>query len=442
MSDFNAGRLREAASALETLERQAPATAEVEELLGLVLSAESDNRGAYVRFLKAVRLKPGWAAARANLAVNLSKLGKLPQAEAEFKRAIATDPGDYEAYSDLGQFYLRQGKVAQALTPLEKAQSLHPSYRNGYNLALAYAQTNRLRDAQHELEELLKANDISELHNLLAEVEERLGNYVAAAKQYQRAAEMNPSEENLFDWGAELLIHRTFDPAIAVFSDALKRFPNSPRLLVGLGLANYGKGSYDDAVKALVKAADLTPSDPRAYYFLSKAYDRSPSQATQVIECFRRFAELRPRDGEAQLDYALSIWKGNEGAAPAALQNVELLLKRAVALDPSLSQGYFQLGIFYASEKRFAEAVPVYQESIRLKPNSPDAHYRLGQAYARLGKRDLARREFQLHQSLYNQHLAEVDRQRAEVRQFVYSLKKNPADIEHRTRATLIIAPQ
>jgi hypothetical protein len=41
-----------------------------------------------------------------------------------------------------------------------------------------------------------------------------------------------------------------------------------------------------------------------------------------------------------------------------------------------------------------------------------------------LGKKELAEKEFQLHKVLYEQHLAEEDKQRADILQFVYSMKE------------------
>src|SRR5882672_11134084 len=109
---------------------------------------------------------------------------------------------------------------------------------------------------------------------------------------------MEPSEDNLFDWGSELLLHETLGPAIDIFQQASSRYPRSPRLLIGLGMSLYARGNYDEAVKSLLQAADLNPSDPRGYLFLSKAYDRSPSQVNEVIQRFRSFAELQPRNAQ------------------------------------------------------------------------------------------------------------------------------------------------
>jgi hypothetical protein len=52
-----------------------------------------------------------------------------------------------------------------------------------------------------------------------------------------------------------------------------------------------------------------------------------------------------------------------------------------------------------------------------------DAHYRLGQAYVHMGEKDKAQEQLQAYQKLREQHLADLDRQRAEVRQFIYAAK-------------------
>jgi tetratricopeptide (TPR) repeat protein len=270
----------------------------------------------------------------------------------------------------------------------------------------------------------MKQKDTAELHNVLGEIEEKDGKFVAAENQYETAAHMDPSESNLFDWGSELLVHRTLDPAVNVFQSAAEHYPNSPRLAIGLGMALYSRGNYDDAVKALLKAADLNPSDPRCYYFLSKAYDSSPSQANEVIQRFRRFAELQPQNARAHFYYAMSLWKGRRAQdANLDVDRIESLLKRAIALNPKLPEPHVQLGNLYSDQSKYAEAIPHYQRALQENADLPDAHYRLGQAYVHTGQKIRAQEQLEIYQRLRAQHLAELDKQRAEIRQFVYSEK-------------------
>ncbi len=240
---------------------------------------------------------------------------------------------------------------------------------------------------------------------------------------------MDPSEGNLFDWGSELLVHETYDPAIEVFEKATQRYPDSPRLLIGLGMALYSRGKYDEAVKTLLTAADLNPADPRCYLFLSRAYDSSPTQAEEVIQRFRRFSQLQPNNALALYYYAMSVWKGKRAEDPGFnLREVESLLQKSTTLDPALPEAHMQLGNLYADQREYAKSVPQYTRALELNPNLPDAHYRLGQDYVHLGQKDRAQQEFDVYQKLRAQHMADVDKERAEVRQFVYSAKAAPGN--------------
>jgi len=429
VAQYDSGRYAEAATQLENLVREAPESFEVRELLGLVYSAQSQDARATQHLQKAVLLKPNSTPARTNLAANLARLGKFDLATEQFKKAVELEPRSFDTNHNLGESYVRAGKVAEAAPFLEKAQQINPaSYGNGYDLSLAYIQTGRLADARQLLQHLLKRKNTAELHNLLGEVEEKDGKFVPAANEYEIAAHMDPSEGNLFDWGSELLLHRTLGPAVEVFQQASDRYPASQRLMIGLGMALYARGNYDDAVKSLLRAADLNPSDPGCYLFLSKAYDSSPSQAAEVIERFRRFAELQPRNARALYYYAMSLWKGKRAQDPGLdLRQIESLLRNSLALDPKLAEAHLQLGNLYSDQNKYTEAVPEYGRALELNPDLADAHYRLGQAYVRTGEKVRAQEQFQVYQRIREQHLADLDKQRAEIRQFVYSAKDSPS---------------
>jgi tetratricopeptide (TPR) repeat protein len=429
VTQYDSGRYTEAAAKLENLVREAPESFEVRELLGLVYSAQSQDARATQHLQKAVLLKPNSAPARTNLAANLARLGKLDLAAEQFKKAVELDPKNFDTNHNLGESYVRSGKISQAAPFLEKAQQIDPSsYDNGYDLSLAYIQIGRLADARQLLQDLLKRKNSAELHNLLGELEEKDGKFVPAANEYEIAAHMDPSESNLFDWGSELLLHRTLGPAVEVFQQASERYPASQRLVIGLGMALYARGNYDDAVKSLLKAADLNPADPGCYIFLSKAYDSSPSQADEVIQRFRRFAELQPDDARALYYYAISLWKGKRAQDPGLdLHQIESLLKKSLALDPKLAEAHLQLGNLFSDQNKYSDAIPEYLRALELDSDLADAHYRLGQAYVRTSEKVRAQEQFQVYQKIREQHLADLDKQRAEIRQFVYSAKDSPS---------------
>jgi tetratricopeptide (TPR) repeat protein len=422
VSYYQRGQYNEAAQKLESLARRIPANFQVEELLGLVLSAERNDVAANRAFAEAVRLEPHSAAAHANFAVNLDRLGRKGQAEAEFKQALNAAPNDYEANQDLGEFYVRAGKFAEAISYLKMAQHLHPSYGSGYDLALAEEKAGQLHQSRLLIQQLLVETKTAELYNLAADIDEKSGNYLAAAKEYQQAAYKNPSEQNIFDWGSEFLIHHTWNAAIQVFSDGVRRYPTSAPLTVGLGLAHYWRGDYDVAVKVLMRATDLNPADPRPYYFLSNAYQRSPRAAAEVCARFQRLEKLQPHNPHAAYYYAMALWQSggmaSSGPGPSEAQS---LLRKAVQFDPSYARAHLLLGKIYSQERRYAEAIPEYQQTLRLDPDLIEAYYVLGQAYTHVGKKDLAQREFELHQKAYTRHLAEDDRERSQILKFVYS---------------------
>ena len=425
VSDYESGRYMQAADQLEKLLPFAPRSYELQELLGTVYASLSQNDKAVDHLKVAVQIKPELPEARTNFGAALVHAGKLELAAEQFRKAVELEPKNYDANHNLGEFYIQTGRLAEAQPYLEQSYQIHPdSYDNGYDLAMADFLMGKRERAREVIHELLKLKDTGELRNLLGQIDEKDGKYVEAANDYEAAAHLDPSEDNLFDWGSEMLLHRTYEPAITIFAQGAQRFPQSPRMLIGLGLAYYSRGKYDEAIKALLTAADLNPNDARSYVFLSKAYNSSPLQADDVIQRFRRYAEMQPGNALAQYYYAVSLWKGKRVEnAGTDLNSVEALLQKAVTLDDSLAEAHVQLGNLYADQHQYEKSIPQYVRALALDPNLSDAHYRLGTDYVHVGEKENAQKEFAIYQKLRAEHLAEVEKERADVQQFVYSEK-------------------
>jgi len=362
--------------------------------------------------------------------------GSLPPSAADTNesslRATADrEPGNFDANHRLGKSLVASGKAPQALTYLERASQLKPgNYENAYLLALAYADSGQYQRARANAQALLTAREKpgqkneAELHHLLGDIEEKSGNPLEAVRQYQRAAELDPSEPYFFDWGSELLLHRAVEPAIEVFNKGNRLFPRSARMLVALGVAWYSNGSYDQAAQRLCEASDMNPNDPKAYLFLGKIQSVETTQSECSTERLARFAKLQPENALASYYYAVNLWKRRKGPDDAeSLAQVESLLTKAVALDSRLGIGYLQLGVLYSERGDFARAVLSYQEAIKVNPELEEAHYRLAQAYKRTGDKVGAEQELQLYNQISKKKDEAVERERRESRQFVYRLR-------------------
>jgi len=330
------------------------------------------------------------------------------------------------------------GATSRSIPELEGAAGRAPGeYATAYALAMAYANAGRFVDAHAKIQSLLARQDLSPqdqsaLHHLLGNVEEERRNPLDAVREYQRAAELSASEANLFDWGTELLLHRATEPAAEVFAKGNRLFPQSARMLIGLGVSWHVRGAYQRAVDCLCQASDVNPNDAVPYLFLGRMQNVEAVRAKGYIERMERFARLQPNNALAKYYYATALWKQPETARDAAIvDQVDSLLKKAVELDPKLAPAYLQLGIVHVDQGDYPKAIAAYKHAIEIDPQLEEAHYRLGLAYRRAGEDTRARYELKLHQQLARKSAEQFARERHEIQQFVVSLRdKTPAQVE------------
>jgi Flp pilus assembly protein TadD len=321
--------------------------------------------------------------------------GDAAATEKSLREALDHEPASVEANHRLGTLLLANGRAEEAVVYLRRAAEIQPG------------------DA--------------EVHHALGDAEEKRGDPLEAVRQYQRAAELDASEPYLFDWGAELLLHHAPEPAVQVFTKGNSLYPKSGRMLMGLGAAAFARGGNEEAAQRICQASDLNPTDSRPYLFLGKMLSAESKPSQDEIARLQRFVKFEPQNAEANYYYAFALWKSRKDPNDPVVAQVESLLEHAVQLNPKFAAAYLELGVLHSEERDYAKAIAHYQQAIQVDPRLEEAHFRLGQAYRQAGEAEKSKKELRIHRQLAQESAQQIDRERHEIRQFVYTLRDTPA---------------
>jgi tetratricopeptide (TPR) repeat protein len=348
-----------------------------------------------------------------------------PDQERALRKSAQAQPADFNANHALGKWLLAHGKAKESVSYFEVAARAKPSdYQNAYDWAAANAAAGNYLLAHDEAADLVAGHDTAELHHLLGDVCEKLGDSLQAVRQYQRAAELSASEANIFDWGAELLLHHAPEPAEEVFSRGHRLFPGSERMWLGQGASLFAEGAYEQAAQEICRASDLYPEDPVPYLFLGKMQSAEVAPSTAVVERLHRFQALHPESAQANYFYAIGLWKQQKTSpGQASPAQIESLLSQAIRLDPQAAPAHLQLGIVRAEENNEAGAIEEFERAAQIDPQMEEAHYRLALAYRRQGEPEKSKSEFARYQQLAKADSEKLERERHEIQQFVYRLR-------------------
>jgi tetratricopeptide (TPR) repeat protein len=378
--------------------------------------------------------------------------------ERALQATVRQNPRSFEANHGLGEFYFHSEKCREAIPLLQAAYQVNPEdHANAFDLALALKACGEFAQAREQVNQVLASEkelgkpDEAELRRVLGDVDEKLEDPLDAVREYERAAGLDASEENYFAWGAELLLHRAVAPALEVFGRGVRLHPDSARMLAGLGAALYTNGSVEEAAQRLCAASDLTPSVPPSdspsasapYLFLGEMQEATSTPLPCVEPKLARFAHDRPDNAFANYYYALALWKRERGSEnPDAMRQVEALLRKSLAIDPKLDLAYLQLGNLYFARGSFQEALTAYEKAVVANPAGGEAHYRLGLTYKRIGEEAKAQREFEEYKRLDKSEAATIERQRRELRQFLFVLQSQILKEQPISRTTSVEAVQ
>jgi len=144
------------------------------------------------------------------------------------------------------------------------------------------------------------------------------------------------------------------------------------------------------------------------------------------------YVTLQPKSADANYYYALGLWKlRNAAHDKGSVTEVESLLKIALQINPRHAAASLQLGIVHAEQGAYKEAISDYRRALDADPGMEESHYRLAQAYRQIGNAEEAKEELRLYGQLAKESEQKQERERHQIKQFVYTLRDQSAPNIH-----------
>jgi len=342
-------------------------------------------------------------------------------------RSLALNSPDEPAIrARLAELLVSYGEFGEAAEDLQRAVQLEPTRGDlNYNLALAQFKAGRLDDALSSAEKCQAIGDSADLQDLLGDIEEARGDYLAAIRRYQAAVGLAPSEEKYrLSLSVELLRHRNYDAAKIVLTQAQNLWPNSWRVLLALGLTQYISGGNEDAVPTLLRAVEVAPQPDSALNVVGEIeLNLSSEPDTAAISSLCKYAESRPKNAKLKFYCAaLTFRKDAAGGEKSHVESIRGMLQSASSLAPNDPAPHCQLGRVYRSMEQWEKSLQEWRICEQMDPDLAEAHFRLTEIYHHLGQQELADKEKKLFEAA-SKKMADENASREEaIRSFLLTI--------------------
>ena len=446
---YNAGKASEAEPLLQTLVRRYPNSYEANEALGGLYAEAGAPAKALPLLQQAAKSAPSDPIAQANLGAAYLKLGRNLEAVHTLTRAANLDPQNPITASSLGQALMISGQPAAAAHAFSQALQSNPSDPDLlYNASLALFESGSIPEADVTLNKIPAQTRSDAVHALAGDIAEKLGRFQEAVSEFQTAAQLNPSDQNLYALTADLLRHWTWKQAAAVAQFGASRYPQSKHFQLAAGVAHYADNDYIAAVPIFAALLSSNPDDLTSADLLgrscsllpeaeksdsttnpgapssreAKVWGISDTSAATACGTIYNFALHHPGNAVTDTYAAVSLMRSTHtdpAKQQADLAEAERLLHQAIAADPKNAEALYQLGVLDQTRLQWKESAEVLERSLSLRPKSSEAHYRLSRAYAHLGQTEQARSEIALQQKLSEEEKNNLNARLAEVVTFV-----------------------
>ena len=385
----------QAEALLKPLQGKHPRLYPINESLGLLYAGQGKMQEALPFLKTAANEQPSSDVAHANLGSAYFKLGRNDDALREFEQAAKLKPENAVTQQSLGEIWMQEKQPERAARAFASALRLYPANADlAYDEALALEESKQSKAAKEVLAHMQGVEQSATAQSLYGDIDEQLGLYEEAIQHYTNAVKLDPNETNVFTLGAEFLRHWSFELAIQDFKIAVSQFPDSAKMQLGLGVAYYGNANYDKAVDVFARLLESEPENALYAEMMGRTCSVQTEAEDQRCMVLIAYAKRHPKNALISTFAAAGIIHGLLGAHQE--DQARSLLDSAIAVDPKSAPARYEMGLLLQMEEQWEKSIPSLETAIRLQPNYSEAHYRLGLAYARVGRKDAAQAEMAL----------------------------------------------
>jgi len=251
------GDFQGAAAAYEQYLQLVPGAARVRSNLGAVWAHLGRYDEAIEQYRRALAQGEESLAIRYNLALALSKAGRMPEAVVEAAQVVEAQPANRDARLLLASCHLQTGaneKVVELLTPVSSEDDKAAAHL----LGMALLAQNKVAEAQAVLDRVFRG-DSPEGHVVLAAMHVERKDYAKALAELDLARAANPKLPLMNSLYGECLMQQTFDwaGAASAFRRELEVDPNHFMSNLLLGNLLREEGNHEEALAYLTRAAKL-----------------------------------------------------------------------------------------------------------------------------------------------------------------------------------------
>jgi len=394
-------RFPEAKQNLQIILKEKPGDQQTILLMGMV----SENMKDYATAARMLAAVPGLVQQRpesiAALARSYYRIGMQEKARATLDE-LRTHPGGTEALL-LGAHIADEMHDYDAAKKLLASIAATPSDQMtvGYSLALVEYHAKQFEESRQILLQMADSGMKSgQIYNLLGWCYQQEHQSAQAAEAMEQAISLDPTQEsNFLDLGKILLANGSLPAALALAKRTVQAFPDSSTAYLLKGEAELKVGQFTDAIDSYAAALRIDPSSADALLGLAEA-QFAAGRTKDANAGFAAGHSKFPKDARFPLQHALVLLKeADTGNSQAGVQ-AELLLRSALALDPSLAEAHYQLGEIALNRGREAEALAHLQAAAKLDPANSATHFALSRVYRGLGRKQDSSNELALYQNL------------------------------------------